>query len=758
MKKNIMKRILKIMFIVMLAFILVACKTEKGPLTATEEAIEYGLPEGNYIRVVYEFDEENSIEGIVRKGTNEFYVQGKLTDIPTIEDREGYYESWSSPYLNTLREDTKIFIIYTIQKFTITFKHNNQTVTSIKKEYGESIVESDLPEIEGDYGIKSKEWDIELPYTVKGNLVVLSEVEYLEFSETENAEFEELLEELFYAQLGTDPLSITFNLYHPENFYKEGVFNFDECFFEGYEFSEEGDAEVFENCRYYIEKLEEFADETLTKDQYLDKIVLLEEFNNTIRYDGLYYYGTLLGSYLGYQAQLPMTLAEYRFDNKKSIEDYLSYIEYTQEIFEEIVKFENEKAEEGMPLTDVIINRVIEQCDEYINADSENPNFLIPVVNNKIDKCDFLTDEEKEYYKDLNTSKVTENFVEAYTYLRNELEKMLGKEDEIELSNGKEYIGSYAQMEQGKKYYEIKLQEALGTTMTADEIYAYLNSLFSKNLNIYSKNQQLIEEYSLSNIMEKQNLTLDNLIPFFMEVIKEDFPELNVELQYSIGEVDESLQENSSPAMYFISPIDDNLTESIYINPSNKDLAKPSTYMFTTIAHEGYPGHLYQNVYMKNIETLPNVRKLMSRNSYAEGWATYVEHYILKYVIEDEKMSEIMLAYNSLTYLLIGMVDIGVNYYGWDYNAVYSFLTKYLQVDEEACRDIMYDVTEIPTNYLMYYFSCYQFMDLKANFKKLMGDDYSDKLFHTIVLDAGSVSFEVLEYCLTDYYIQNKAN
>lgn len=233
MKNSIMKKILKIMFIVMLAFILVACNTEKGPLTATEEAIEYGLPEGEYIRVTYQFDEENSLEGIVRKGTNEFYVEGKLTDIPEIEDREGYHEAWSVAYLNSLKSDTTIFIIYTIQKFTVTFKHNDQIVGSVKKEYGEELTESDLPEITGDYGVKSKEWDIELPYTVKENVVVLSDVEYIDFSETENAEFEELLEELFYAELGTDPMSITFNLYHPENFYKEGVFNFEECFFEG---------------------------------------------------------------------------------------------------------------------------------------------------------------------------------------------------------------------------------------------------------------------------------------------------------------------------------------------------------------------------------------------------------------------------------------------------------------------------------------------------------------------------------------------
>lgn len=755
MKKNLFK----ILFVLVFAFFLVSC-TEVDPSTlpANEQAIEYGLPEGEYFKVTFVDGEEVLLEGIVRQGTSELYVKGQLTDVPTLEDKEGYREKWSISALNFVKADTVIKAIYTLEEYTVSFVHDGKVVQSSKMKYGEVIEEEDLPEIEDKYGIVSKSWDIVTPHTVKGMLRVTSKVEYIDFSETANAEFDELMEELFYAQLGTDPMSINFNLYHPENYYKEGVFDFNECFFEGYEFSEEGDQEVFQNCKDYIAKLEAYDDETLTKDQYLSKIVLLEQFNNTIRYDGLYYYGTLLGSYLGYQAQLPLTLAEYRFDDKKCIDDYLSYIEHTQDIFEEIVKFENEKAEAGMPMTDVIINRVIEQCDEYINADSDNPNFLVPVVNNKIDKCDFLTAAEKEEYKNKNTTKVTENFVAAYTYLRNELEKMLGREDDVVLENGKEYIGSFAQMEKGKEYYELLIQESLGTTMTVDEIYKYLNSLVNKNLGVYRDNLDLIDEINAGNVMEEKGLTLEKLIPFFMEAIKADFPDLDVELQYSITNIDPSLQENSSPAMYFISPIDDNLTESIYINPSNQELMRPSSYMFTTIAHEGYPGHLYQNVYMKNLDTLPDVRKLISYNSYAEGWATHIEHYVLNYVYDDPKVSETLLAYNSLTYLIIGMVDIGVNYYGWDFTKTKNFVGQYFMMDDDEIKDLMYDVTEIPTNYLMYYFSCFQFRDLMAEFKDLMGEEYSDKLYHTIVLNAGSVSFDVLRYCLKDYYIENVAN
>ena len=74
--------------------------------------------------------------------------------------------------------------------------------------------------------------------------------------------------------------------------------------------------------------------------------------------------------------------------------------------------------------------------------------------------------------------------------------------------------------------------------------------------------------------------------------IEEDFPEL-LETSYTIKYVHSSMEEHMSPAFYLVSPIDDFENNVIYINASqiSKDI-------YTTMAHEGYPGHLYQNVYM----------------------------------------------------------------------------------------------------------------------------------------------------------------
>ena len=46
--------------------------------------------------------------------------------------------------------------------------------------------------------------------------------------------------------------------------------------------------------------------------------------------------------------------------------------------------------------------------------------------------------------------------------------------------------------------------------------------------------------------------------------------------------------------------------------------------LFTTLAHEGYPGHLYQTTYYANTNPDP-LRNLLNFSGYVEGWATYAE-------------------------------------------------------------------------------------------------------------------------------------
>ncbi len=546
----------------------------------------------------------------------------------------------------------------------------------------------------------------------------------------DNADFFALLDQIFLDMLGTDPMNINFSLYYPE------VYGLENCVVEPYTFSMEEEAEYFQELKDMKSSLEAFSDSVLSENQILDKIVLIDYLNHQLAYEGFYYYGSNLGSYLGYQAQLPIILAEYRFDDKKDIENYFDYLRVNEDTFLEIVKFEKEKAALGMGLTDVIIDRVIEQCDAFIDAEE---CYLIPVFNSKVANLTFLTQEEKDNYITLNATLVVDKFVKSYITLKEQLLTMKGQ------NTG---TGALASYEKGKEYYQVLFQENIGTNMTIPEVKTYLERILTVMMDAYRKNSAAYSRDYDTDLIGSMGIL--DLIPFFLDNMEKDFPSLGFTPQYEIKEIHASLQDHSSPAMYFLSPLDGNKDESIYINPKNFTDLNNSTYQ--TIAHEGCPGHLYQHVYLKNTN-LPLARKNLSVTGYAEGWTTYIENFILNYH-ETGKRPSVMKSfefYDSAVYIIIGLADIGINYDGWSIEETGNFLSQYLSLDEEKIVDIFYDMTEIPTNYLQYYFSYYQMKDLKTYFKNGMGSDYTDYLFHKIFLETGPTSFNILKDQYTKY-------
>ena len=80
--------------------------------------------------------------------------------------------------------------------------------------------------------------------------------------------------------------------------------------------------------------------------------------------------------------------------------------------------------------------------------------------------------------------------------------------------------------------------------------------------------------------------------------MEESFPEIpdaeKSAVDYEIRYVPEYLESVLSPAFYLTSPIDDPSRNTIYINNGYSDSTED---LYTTLAHEGFPGHLYQTAY-----------------------------------------------------------------------------------------------------------------------------------------------------------------
>ena len=230
------------------------------------------------------------------------------------------------------------------------------------------------------------------------------------------------------------------------------------------------------------------------------------------------------------------------------------------------------------------------------------------------------------------------------------------------------------------------------------------------------------------------------------ETIKKDFPEAP-DANFTVKYVDEALEDYLSPAFYLTSPIDDYKENSIYINEgSHYEKMK----FFTTLAHEGFPGHLYQNVFA-NTSGLPSVRQLLNYSGYTEGWATYVEMISYQYAGLDKDLAKVLQLNQSILLSLYASMDMGIHYQGWDASDVKNFLSDYGISNASAANDTYEYILGEPANYLKYYIGYLKFLDLQKYAKKALGEKYTDRAFHEAVLRIGPAPFDIIKKYLLDY-------
>ena len=116
----------------------------------------------------------------------------------------------------------------------------------------------------------------------------------------------------------------------------------------------------------------------------------------------------------------------------------------------------------------------------------------------------------------------------------------------------------------------------------------------------------LLDDYSFNKTEPKE------ILEDLQKQLPKDFPELPP-CSYTVKYVPKALEGSLSPAFYLTPPLDNFENNVIYINGNEKYSSED---LYTVLAHEGYPGHLYQNVYFLN-QNPCHLRSLMSFSSYS---------------------------------------------------------------------------------------------------------------------------------------------
>lgn len=446
------------------------------------------------------------------------------------------------------------------------------------------------------------------------------------------------------------------------------------------------------------------------------------------------YYDEPLTPSGGVTSQLPVLLAEYTFRNTRDIKDYLGLLSQMDTYFLGILDYEQKKADAGLFMSDEACLKVIEGCEVF--TEHPDDNFLIDTFSNRLNAMDGLTDTQKNAYLKQHSKVLSDHVIPAYSQMIKGLTMLLGR--------GHNNWG-LCNFPKGKAYYEAVVSADTGCDDSVEDLFSQIAKARREDLtfcqNLLENNPKLASQSPKPDAaLKEENAMLSRL----QKEILTDFP-APPQTDVEICHVDPALSEYLAPAFYITAPIDDISHNRIYINDAKNDT---DIYYFTTLAHEGYPGHLYQTICTSSYGA-PEVLSLLNYPGYTEGWATYTEMQAFYYAGLDPDLASLLQHNQAATLSLYATADIGIHYFGWEKEKIAAFWSEY-GVDDTATVNRITDlILEEPGNYLKYYVGYLKFRQMREQLA-LENKSFSVSAFHEAILRTGPSPFSVLEETVRD--------
>ncbi len=488
------------------------------------------------------------------------------------------------------------------------------------------------------------------------------------------------------------------------------------------DWSEAAEDEWVADCISWRERLNGVERETLSETNAFAYDMYLRYFDRQIEGREQFYCNEPLNMINGTHLNLPFDFALYHFRNVQDIENYIALMNDVPRYFDQILAFEQVRAERGLFMTEQMLDTILSDLQKV--ADSAETSFLHGTFREEIEKADFLTEAEREAYIAQNDLLVETVWVNSYQTLHDGLELLRPM--------CRERIGAYEQGGDAYAYYCSMLKSAAAGNRTVEEEIA----LLERSMDLLWTEFMFRAMSCYDELMSDTEIT-NGSIEADVEYLKSLMPEIvppmpEVEVDYR--EVPKELQDSYSPASYFRPSFDRYTHNTIMINPAD-------TCDLFTMAHEGYPGHMYQFTYHHALGTVPFFLILTESKGYSESWSTNME---LNVARVNERFgadySTVLVLDKRMTTLLAMICSLKVNGQGATEEDLEEYLDQWM-VSGMANR--LYDrAIDMPTYYFKYAGGFAELMTLTYDIRKQTDVDLVT--FYTEFLRWGPGDYDLL--------------
>lgn len=546
-------------------------------------------------------------------------------------------------------------------------------------------------------------------------------------------EFDEYLDALFIDMVGDNALGVHYSFKNPEDY---GIVVTDYTLGD---ISDEAIAEAENDVLETLEELKSFNPELLTESQQLYRRVLISYYETSAGYVGLSLVENNFGSNSGYVANIPTNFIEFVFDDEEDIEVYLENLKDTDRYVNDLLKFTRRQAEAGYFMSEACAQDNIDNCTKYLENEV-NP--LIASFDEKVDAADFLTAEKKAEYKAINADYIEKYYNVSYQNIIDTLSELVAA--------GYCNNEGLCSLKDGEKLYEAIVRKKTSTDMTPAELAKFLDDamddLISDLYTIWYSDATIDDRYAELT----PNMTdTTEILKFLADACEASFP-APVTKEFVVNYMSKATEIEGTMAYYLTARFDQLDYNSIKVNGSaveGQDLT-----LYTTLAHEGFPGHLYQFTSVYGNDKLPMALKLVDFISFTEGFAEYTSDRAYAFLGCDDTLVEYAILNDVFGYILQSRIDVGVNYEGWSREDVFDYCKSYIMVSSVDDTNPIYDSVVSDPGLLFPYTVGHLLLNYaRENVINTLGDAFDEIEYHQFILDLGIVPFDVFDEELEKY-------
>ena len=492
------------------------------------------------------------------------------------------------------------------------------------------------------------------------------------------------------------------------------------------------DEEEFNKTEKQLEDLLAFDYDKLSLRQQYDYDLLHYSLLETLC--GLEYskYNLIFSSSSQFCDGIVTNLMEFAMYDEESEEDFLAVLKDVPNYINEAIEYSKQQSNDGLYHSDDMLDEEISYIDNLISSNGKS-----------------IYEHYKEYDIYPEVKELVENeVIPAFVTLKEYLNTLYGKTKSDKLALTK--------INKGYAEYTYITNTSNNGDMYA--IYTQLIEVYSdwvnNFINAYQNNEHILEDYEdFLNDDKAINLSAEDMLEYLRNNSSKRYEYLE-DANYVVSALDTL---GDSTLGYYVSPPIDNLNQNVIrVNAkiNNEDYDQMS--VFEVMAHEGFPGHLYQNIYFQQ-KNPHKFRATQSFIGYTEGYADLAAMDAIDMLNVDDEYKAVA-KLNSITFnshLLLSIVDLGVNYFGWDVNTIGNKLEK-LFLDKAIAQPLYDMVVAMPGTFVRYGVGYVSHLNLRKKAMDELGDKFDFVAYDRAIIENGSLPFAILEGVVEDYINENK--